>query len=406
MAGVLEGLKVIAMEHMEAIPVASLWMADWGADVIKLEPLTGDMFRGLKGAHGMTTEIELSGVMVNWTFQLFNRNKKSVAVNLKTEEGAELLNKLVEQADVFMSNYELDSLKKLKADYRTLSKINPGLVYATISGYGSEGPDSWQRGFDHAAGWARTGMQYMIGEPGSAPPRLRGGMIDRGVAAPHCLAGILAALLHKEKTGKGQELEVSLFHSGIWTLALDIEASLVGITAIKDDRTKAKNPLYNVYRCGDNRWFQMSMLQSDPVWPGFCRAIEKPELENDPRFSSMEAREDNCEELIRIIDEKMATADSDKWEQAFKDNDLIYAKVQSPTEVSTDPQAIANNIYTDLPHPQGSFKTINTPVKFKQNPAEIKTSAPEVGQDTELTLIEMGYDWEQIARLKEKGVIL
>jgi crotonobetainyl-CoA:carnitine CoA-transferase CaiB-like acyl-CoA transferase len=162
MAGVLEGLKVIAMEHMEAIPVASVWMADWGADVLKIEPLTGDMFRGLKGAHGMPTEIELSGTSVNWTFHLFNRNKKSVAINLKTEQGREILYKLVENADVFMSNYELDSLKNLKADYKTLSKINPGLVYATISGYGSVGPDSGQRGFDHAAGWARTGMQYMI----------------------------------------------------------------------------------------------------------------------------------------------------------------------------------------------------------------------------------------------------
>jgi crotonobetainyl-CoA:carnitine CoA-transferase CaiB-like acyl-CoA transferase len=354
----------------------------------------------------MTTEIELGGASVNWTFQLFNRNKKSLAINLKTEEGQQILYKLIEEADVFLSNYELDSLKKLNADYENVSKINPVIVYATISGYGSRGPDSEQRGFDHAAGWARTGMQYMIGEPGSAPPRLRGGMIDRGVAAPQALAGILAALYHKEKTGEGQELELSLFSAGIWTLALDIEAALVGITAIKDDRTKAKNPLYNVYQAGDGRWFQMSMLQSDPVWPGFCKAIKKPELENDPRFNSMEVREDNCEELIRIIDEALAAGDSDMWELRFRENDLIYAKVQSPTEVTTDPQAIASEVFTELPHPLGTFPVIATPVKFKQNPAEVKTSAPEVGQDNELTLIDLGYTWEDIAVLKDKGVIL
>ena len=157
MSGVLEGVKVIAMEHMEAIPVATVWMADWGAEVIKVEPLTGDMFRGLTGAHGMPTEIELGGASVNWTFQLFNRNKKSIAINLKTEQGTELLYRLVKDADVFVSNYELDSLKKLKADYESLKKVNPAIVYATISGYGSKGPDSEQRGFDHAAGWARTG---------------------------------------------------------------------------------------------------------------------------------------------------------------------------------------------------------------------------------------------------------
>jgi crotonobetainyl-CoA:carnitine CoA-transferase CaiB-like acyl-CoA transferase len=406
MSGVLEGLKVIAMEHMEAIPVASVWMADWGADVIKVEPLTGDMFRGLKGAHGMATEIQLGGASVNWTFQLFNRNKKSIAINLKTEKGKELLYRLVKGADIFMSNYEMDSLKKLKADYETLSKINPSLVYGTISGYGSIGPDKDQRGFDHAAGWARSGMQYMIGEPGTVPPRLRGGLIDRGVAAPQALAGILAALYHKEKTGEGQELEISLFNAGVWALALDIQAALVGITAIKDDRTKAKNPLYNVYKAGDGRWFQLSMLQSDPVWPGFCKAIGKPELEKDPRYNSLEAREENCEELIRIIDKVMASGNSDKWEKAFRKNDLIYAKVQSPTEVSTDPQAIANEFFTRLPHPQGDFPVIATPVKFKQNPAEVKTSAPEVGQDNEMTLIDLGYTWEDIIKFKDDGVIL
>ena len=305
-----------------------------------------------------------------------------------------------------MSNYELDALRKLKADYATLSKINPGLVYATITGYGSVGPDKDQRGFDHAAGWARTGMQYMIGEPGSPPPRLRGGMIDRGVAAPHALAGVLAALLHKQKTGKGQELEVSLFHSGIWTLALDIEAALVGIVATKDDRRKAKNPLYNVYPTGDGRWFQMSMLQSDPVWPAFCQAIERPEIEKDPRFSSMEAREENCEELIRIIDEVLTTKTQKEWDKRFREYDLIYARVQNPVEVSTDPQALANNLYVNLPHPQGEFKVISTPVKFHQNPAEVRSSAPEVGQDNELTLLDLGYDWEDIARLKDQGAIL
>jgi crotonobetainyl-CoA:carnitine CoA-transferase CaiB-like acyl-CoA transferase len=406
MAGVLEGLKVVAMEHMEAIPVASLWMADWGAEVFKIEPLTGDMFRGLKGAHGMTTEINLGGVSVNWTFQLFNRNKKSLAINLKTEAGSEILNRLVKEADVFMSNYELDALKKLKADYATLSRVNPGLVYATISGYGSVGPDKDQRGFDHAAGWARTGMQYMIGEPGSPPPRLRGGMIDRGIAAPHVLAGILAALLHKERTGRGQELEVSLFHSGIWTLALDIEASLVGITAIKDDRRKAKNPLYNVYRTRDDRWVQMSMLQSDLFWSDFCQVIERPELENNPRFKDLEAREENCEELIKIIDEILASRNLKEWDTLFRKYNLIFAPVQTPTEVTTDPQALANNLFVDLPHPQGTFKTITTPVNFHQNPAEVKTSAPEIGQDNELTFIDLGYSWEDIARFKEQGAIL
>ncbi|MFC2038975.1 CaiB/BaiF CoA transferase family protein [Chloroflexota bacterium] len=406
MSGVLEGLKVVAMEHMEAVPVATLWMADWGADVLKIEPLTGDMFRGLQSAHGTSTDMKGENAPVKWTFQLINRNKRSMALNLKSEQGREVLYKLVENADVFMSNYTADALKNLKADYAHMRKVNPKIVYATISGYGSAGPDKDERGFDHAAGWARTGMQYMIGEPGSAPPRLPGGTIDRGVAAPHALAGVLAALYHRDRTGEGQEIEVSLFHSGVWAIALPIQSALVGTPMPKDDRNKSANPLYTVYRTKDDRWFQMSMIQPDPFWPGFCRALEKPELENDPRFESMKKRDENREELIRIVDEVMATKTMAEWDPRFREAKLIYARVQNSTEVINDPQALANNFYVDLPHPQGTFKVVATPVKFNQNPAEVTAPAPELGQHTELALLDIGYDWEQIAKLKEDGAIL
>jgi crotonobetainyl-CoA:carnitine CoA-transferase CaiB-like acyl-CoA transferase len=406
MPGVLEGLKVVAMEHMEAVPVATLWMADWGADVLKIEPLTGDMFRGLQAAHGTTTDIKRGDTEIRVTFQLINRNKKSMAINMKSGEGREILYRLIEKADVFMSNYTHDSLKKLKADYATLSKINPGLIYATISGYGSVGPDKDLKGFDHAAGWARTGMQEMIGEPNSVPPRLPGGTIDRGVAAPHALAGVLAALYYKQRTGKGQEIEVSLFQSGVWAIALPLQTALVGNPIIKDERTKTINPLYTVYRTKDDRWFQMSMIQPDPYWHGFCRALGKPELESDSRFSTMKLREEHCEELIRIVDDVMATKTMAEWDPVFRENDLIYARVQNSTEVINDPQALANDFFVDLPHHQGPFKTVATPVKFRQNPAEVAAAAPELGQHTELTLLELGYTWEDIARLKEIGAIL
>ena len=406
MAGVLEGLRVVAMEHMEAIPASTLWMADWGAEVLKIEPLTGDMFRGTARAHGTSTAIQLDHGEVKWAFQLLNRNKKSLAVDLKKDSGSTILYKLIQVADVFVSNYELDTLKKLRVDYATLSQINPKLIYAVISGYGSVGPDKNQRGFDHAAGWARTGMQYLIGEPGQPPPRLRGGMIDRGVAAPHALAGILAALLHREKTGKGQELEVSLFHSGVWTIAIDIQAALVGTPMSKDDRAKAQNPIYNVYRTKDNRWIQMSMLQSDVSWPAFCQAIERPALENDSRFNSLEKRTQNCEELVRIIDEVLSSKNMEEWDKRFREYDLIYAPVQSPTEVTIDPQALANDFFVELPYYAGELKVVTTPVKFHQNPASVRAPAPEVGQHTEEVLLELGYTWEEIARLKEQGVIL
>jgi crotonobetainyl-CoA:carnitine CoA-transferase CaiB-like acyl-CoA transferase len=405
MAGILDGLKVVSMEHMEAIPAASVWLADWGAEVIKVEPLQGEMWRGTKMVQGSPIWVQLENGSVNWGFQLLNRNKRGLALNLKTDTGRDILYKLVQRADVFMSNYELGALKNLKADYDSLRRINPGLIYAFLSGYGTVGPDKDERGYDIAAAWARAGFQYMVGEPGSIPPKQRGGMMDRTVA-PHVVAGVCAALLHREKTGEGQMLQISLYHSSVWTLALDIESNLVGKSLPRDNRASAQNPLWNDYRTKDDRWFILAMLQSDLFWTDFCKAIEKPELEKDPRFDNMQTRADNRVELIRILDEILASKTIDEWDKIFRKYNLIYARIQSPAEVVADPQAFANNFFTDLNHPAGQMKVINTPVKFIQNPASVRSPAPEVGQHNEEILLDLGYSWEDIASIKEQGVIM
>lgn len=388
------------MGHVVAIPAAGATLADWGAEVIKVEPLTGEMYRGLVRSQAVDTP------PVNWRIQLLNRNKRGLALDLKQKSGRDILYQLVQKADVFMSNYELSSLKKLKMDYATLSKINPRLIYGVLTGYGSVGPDKDERGFDYAAAWARSGIMHLMAEPEGIPIPQRGGMMDR-VVASHAVAGILAALLHREKTGKGQELEFSLYHTGVWTLAEDIQAALAGFPLGRHDRTRAGNPLWNSYRAGDDRWFWLAMLQSDPSWPDFCRAIERPELENDPRFNSRETRSENCEELIRILDEVLASRNRQEWEKRFRENNCIYGRVETPVEVITDPQAVANGFFAEIHHPAvGEMKLVATPVKFRQNPASVRTPAPEVGQHTEEILLDLGYSWDDIARLKEQGVIL
>lgn len=404
MSGLLEGLKVVAMEHMEAIPAATVWLADWGADVIRIEPPDGEMWRGTKKIRGTFRAVQLEHCTIDWGITLLNRNKRGMAFNLKTEEGTEIVHKLIKQADIFVSNYERGTLAKLKLDYPTLSALNPSLIYAFFSGYGTVGPDKDERGFDNAAGWARTGLMHMTGEIGSIPPRVRGGVMDR-TAAPHVVAGVLAALYHREKTGKGQEIEASLFRSGVWTLALDIQGALAGSPMPKDDRTKAQNPIWNHYQTKDGRWFQLAMLQSDVSWPNFCRAIERPELEKDPKYATMEARTENCEELVKIIENVMASKTMKEWDMRFKDNYCIVGRAQTLDEVITDPQAIANNFFVDLPGTNGKLKTVTSPIEFKQNPAEIKSLAPEVGQHNEEILLELGYTWDDITRLKDKGVI-
>ncbi|MEE9557257.1 MAG: CoA transferase [Candidatus Adiutricales bacterium] len=401
MTGILEGLKVIDMGHFVAVPSAGAMLADWGADVLKIEPIDGDAQRSF-----INLLLKFTGATVNWRFEIHNRNKKSMALNLKTEAGRDILYKLVKNADVFMTNYEQTAIKKLKMDYPVLSRINPGLIYAFITGYGTVGPDKDERGFDFAAAWARTGIQYLMTEPGSSPPNQRGGMMDRTVGT-QMVAGICAALYNREKTGNGQELELSLYHSGVWTLAADLQVALGGVPLNQNDRKSVINPLWNNYQTRDGRWLQLAMLQSDLSWPGFCRALERLELENDPRFKSLEDRGENCAALIGILDEIFAIKDRAEWEDRLKKYDCIFGRIESPEEVINDPQAQANGFFSDVEHPEaGKVKYVTTPVKFSQNPAAIKTASPELGQHTEEILLELGYSWDDIVELKDQGAII
>ncbi|MEK7354720.1 MAG: CoA transferase, partial [Chloroflexota bacterium] len=395
MAGVLDGLKVLSMELMEAVPAASVWLADWGADVLKIEPLTGDQFRGTRRIGGASVYIDIDGAEVNPRFELLNRGKKSIALDLKQQEGRDIVYKLVKTADIFMTNNEAKALANLKMEYETLSKINPKLIYAFLNAYGTAGPDKDGPGYDRVSAWARAGFQYLIGEPGSTPPTQRSGMMDKTVA-PHVLAGVLAALWHREKTGEGQKLEASLFHSAVWTLSGDIQIALVANPLPKDDRSRVANPLWSSYRCQDDRWLCLGMLRPDPYWVPLCKALERPDLERDPRFDSMEARRQNNLELISVLDEIFASQDVEYWEKRCRQYNLIYARVQNAVEVTEDPQALANNLFVDLNHPAGHVPMIASPIKFIQNPAEIRGPSPEIGQHTEEILLELGYSWEDI----------
>lgn len=406
MSGPFEGIKVIEMGHIVAVPSAGAILADWGAEVIKVEPLTGEATRGIRRFLGVPFIQEFKRGTIHWGFELLNRGKKGLALDLRQDRGREIIYKLVQESDIFISNYELSVLERLKMDYDTLSRLNPKLIYGVLTGYGTVGPDKDERGFDYAAAWARTGIQHLIGEPGSPPPPQRPGLMDN-VAAFHIVAGVSAALLYREKTGRGQKIEFSLFQTGIWTLCMDIQAALAGLPMPKDDRKKAPNPLWNTYRTKDNRWFQLVMLQSDIAWPSFCRAIERPELENDPRFHNAEAREQHCEELIRILDEVIASKTMEEWEKRFREHNCIYGRVQTPQEVVVDPQALAIEAFAELEHPAaGRIKIVATPVKFSQTPASVRNPAPEVGQHNEEILLELGYSWDDITQLKEQKVIL
>ncbi len=400
MSGILEGLKVVEMGNNIAIPAAGAILADWGADVIKVEPLTGEMMRGMGSVQG----VKMTGV--NMQFELLNRDKRALAIDLKKEKGTSILHRMVKVSDVFIANYEVNTLKKLQLDYNTLSRINPGLIYAVVTGYGTKGPDKDERGFDFTAGWARSGTQHLMAEREGAPPAQRAGMYDR-TTGMHAVAGVCAALFNREKTGKGQEIELSLYHVGVYTIATDIQNALNGLPSVPNDRTKASSPLWNSYCAGDGRWFQFAMLQSDVHWPGLCRAMERPDLESNPKYNHMHKRAENSEELIRIMDEVFATKDRSEWEKRFIENEVIYGRIETPAEVANDPQAHANDFFTEIDHPvTGRMKYVTMPVDFRQNPASVRTPSPEVGQHNEEILLELRYSWDDISSLKEEGVVL
>lgn len=400
MAGILEGLKVMDMGQAEAIPAAGALLADWGAEVIKIEPPSGDQTRGLRSDQGVSVS------RFNTRIELNNRNKRSLAVDLKKESGRDIFYRLVQRADIFMSNFRVSALKRLKADYACLNQINPGLIYVLVTGYGTVGPDKEEPGFDSTAGWARGGILYLMTEPGHPPPRGPSGMVDRATAG-YAVAGILAALLHREKTGEGQELEFSLYQTAVWLNSNNIQSALVGFPEPPFAHAKVGNPMWASYLTKDKRWLQLAMTQADRYWPAFCRAIDKPELENDPRFNNMETRTQHHEELIGIVDEVFASKNSEEWEERFRKHNLIYGRVATPLEVATDPQALVNDFFAEIDHPTlGKVKLVNTPVKFHQTPASVRTRCPEIGQHTEEILLELGYSWDDIARLKEQEVIL
>jgi crotonobetainyl-CoA:carnitine CoA-transferase CaiB-like acyl-CoA transferase len=403
MAGALEGFKVIELGHWVAVPCACAILADWGAEVIKVEdPGVGDSLRGLKSTEGIPQRNHIVPV-----FEVLNRGKRGLAVNLRTKSGKEIVYRLAERCDVFVSNFQSRVLDRLGMDYATLSRVNPKLIYAALTGYGETGADRDKPGYDYTAFWARGGLMSKLAAPGGPPPAHRPGLGDSATSL--CVAsGILAALLAREKTGKGQKLAFSLYQTAVWILNQDIQIALYRGEEIPNlDRRKAKNPIWNSYKTSDGLWIQLAMMQSERFWPDFCKAIGHPELQNDSRFSSDEKREENNELLISIIGEVFAGKSLSEWLDILDRHGLVSSKAQTILELINDPQAVQNEFFVKLDHPNaGPIRLVASPVKFSETKAAVNGPAPEVGQHSEEILLEAGYTWDDLTRLKDEGAII
>ncbi|HUA32709.1 MAG TPA: CoA transferase [Candidatus Binataceae bacterium] len=397
----LSGVKVVELAMWVAGPSTAVVLADWGADVIKLEdPKTGDPTRGF-----VTRSVADSNVNIRPAFELDNRNKRSVAVDLRSGGGQAFAHKLIERADVFITSLRLEAIARMNLDYATLSARNPRLIYASLNGYGHRGPDKDRPAYDYAAAWARSGLMATIAQPGQPPPAQRPAMIDHPVGAS--LAGaISAALFARERTGRGREVRISLFAMGLWMNATDLTgAMLTGNAPVAEDRSERINPMWSSYKCRDGKWVYFVMIQSDRFWPDFCAALN-PAWRDDQRFTSAGSRAKNCAALTAEIDAALAQRGFAEWAPIFDRHHLIWAPVQTDAEVLNDPQAEAIGAFAPVDHPTlKNMRLVNSPVEFGDDQPPTHRLAPELGQHTEEVALEIGYTWEEITRLKESGAL-
>jgi crotonobetainyl-CoA:carnitine CoA-transferase CaiB-like acyl-CoA transferase len=341
----------------------------------------------------------------NYYFEHTNRNKRSLVIDLKSEKGKEAFLKLIDTADVFLNNMSIEAPIDLGIGPDDLLARNPRLIYAQASGWGRKGPDAHNLSFDYT-GIARAGLMMSCGERNTPPAQILPGMGDE-IGGLMCAWGVTAALYAREKTGKGQVVDTSLMGSLIAMLGLIMAApSMLGQEFPREIRAAGGNPLYNHYCCKDNKWIVIAHLDPNRYWAKICKAMGIEELQDDPKFNSVEARGQNAKELVAIFDQRFATKTRDEWVKILKEAECIFTPVQTPIEVSNDPQALANNYFIGFQHPEwGAIKMVGFPWNFSETPAQWQCNAPEFGQHTEEILLEIGYSKENIAKLKEEDVI-
>ena len=399
MPGPLEGIRVVEIGFWVAGPSAAVILCDWGADVIKIEPPNGDPLRGLATAAAGWS------LPANPSFELDNRGKRSIALNLVTEEGRAIARALIDRADVLVTNVRPRVLEAAGLTYEKLRETNRGLVYCQLTGYSPDGPDRDRAAYDVGAFWARAGVASSLTPEGAQLPHQRVGMGDH-VAGCSAAGAICAALLARSRTGEGQRVAVSLIRAGVYTVGSDVSMALRFKFMVQPyDRYHAINPLIDCYQAGDGRWFWLLLLQGDRHWPDLCRAIGREDLLKEDRFADIGRRGLNAPALVDELDKVFATKSLDEWGQAFDRENVWWAPVNSISDVVNDPVAQEAGAFVDVPGPEGPIQGVATPADFYGTPWQPRGYVPELGQHTEEILLELDYDWDRIVALKESGAI-
>jgi crotonobetainyl-CoA:carnitine CoA-transferase CaiB-like acyl-CoA transferase len=400
--GALDGVRVIDLTVWFQGPVAAQHLADFGAEVIKVErPQGGDQGRGVRSIKALP--------VADWNqyFLVINRNKKSIALDLKKREGREIMYRLVEKSDVFLSNMGIELLESWDLGYDKLSAINPGLIYATNTGYGRYGGVT-KPSFDMTV-QALTGLMSRLGEPGQPPIYLGMGSGDAYGGLMSAL-GILLALYHRKRTGVGQWVDASLYGAQLFLTAASLQPYLAtGSDTYRKQQSRrdADNPLWNVYQASDT-WLFLCVENDDASWAALCDALGDLALAADPRFADAAKRHAGRRALVAALDAVFAERRAAEWRERLAAAGLNASPIGTLADLAADPQAWENDylVKTHCEEVNREVDVRGLPIRLSKTPGEVKTLGPQLGQDTELFLTEvLGYTWEQIAEWKESGVI-
>ena len=364
MSKILQGVRVIEVAQWWFVPAAGAVLADWGADVIKIEhPVTGDPQRGL-----VTSGLVPPTGGVNFMIEQPNRGKRSVGLDLAHPRGRELLGRLVETADVFLTNFLPAARRRLAIDVDDIRRVNPRIIYVRGHGQGSCGPDAEKGGYDAASFWCRGGIAHALTPPGAAAPVMQRAAFGDSAGAMTVAGGVAAALFHRERSGEPSVVDVSLLGTAMWIMAPDvIAAKLLGADLPAGDRTRPPNPIVNSYRTKDGRWLFLNMLQPDRYWPDLCARLGRLDLVTDARFADARVRFEHRAECVRVLDAVFAELTLAEWREQLADAEGVWAPMQSAHELPDDPQAIANGYLPEVARGDGGvFTLVASPVQFDE----------------------------------------
>jgi crotonobetainyl-CoA:carnitine CoA-transferase CaiB-like acyl-CoA transferase len=404
MTAILEGVRILEVAEHTFVPAASALLADWGADVIKVEHVErGDAMRGLAST-GMTT---IAGD-VHALLEHSNRGKRSVAIDLTSEDGLDVLYKLAATADVFLTN-KLPSVRtKLRIGVDEIRAANPDIIYVRGTGQGERGPDADKGSYDSLAFWARAGVALGVMRPEyDLVPTPPGPGFGDSIGAMTIAGGIMGALFHRERTGHAAVVDVSLLGTGLWAMGQAMALSLLlGVPwAVPPQEELSKNPLVALYRTKDGRYISLCCLQAGKYWAPLCEVIGRPDLVADPRFADHESLLANAKDAMALLTEAFALETVDEWRRRLEPFVGQWTVVQDTHEAAADPQTVANGYLQECQTAGGSpFRLVAAPVQYDEQPA-VPRRAPEFNEHGDEILTELGLDWDTIVDLKVRGAI-